>query len=171
MIPLTVEIITEGDVALTVRQQRRVTTAVHKAVGERWRDRFLRLHFLPQARGRYSYQRRSQATLKKKLRLAAIGKVQDGGTTDLVWSGRLKAAMMGWHRVSASPSRSTVHMIGPNYLSINYKPGRPHLANEILAVIASEERELQETADKTMGKETAAAAQETRRRQTRGSQG
>ena len=126
---------------LPIRAVRRVLKGTWESIGEYWQKKFLPFHFTTQAYQRYGYARRAIATLKKKKKLATKGKVEGGGLLPLVHSGVMRRALTGFRqRMSAYPTRVTIHLVGPSYLTTNYKPGRPHLSKEVLAV-SSEERE------------------------------
>lgn len=150
VVPIKVEI--SGDTPyLTVRQTRAVLKGTYAVIGRKWLEDYLPLHFHPIAPQRYGYAMRTGATKKKKKRLAAAGKVEDGGRLDLVWSGVLKWAMLTHdHRVDAYPTRATIKLIGPSYLSINYRPGRPNMAREILTVTPDEQKKLAEAGERRL---------------------
>lgn len=150
VIPIKVEI--SGDTPyLSVRATRRVLKGAYEVIGRKWLEDYLPLHFHPVAANRYGYTPRTSGTNKKKRRLAERGKVEDGGRLPLVWSGVLRRAMLSHsHRVQAFPTRATIKLIGPSYLSINYKPGRPNMAREILTVTSDEATKLAEAGERRM---------------------
>lgn len=150
VVPVKVEI--SGDTPyLSVRATRRVMKGAYEVIGKKWLEDYLPMHFHPIAPQRYGFTPRTAGTQKKKRRLAERGIVQDGGRLALVWSGVLRRAMLNHnHRVDAYPTRATIKLIGPSYLSINYKPGRPNMGREILTVIPDEAQKLNEAGARRM---------------------
>ncbi len=144
VIPVRVEI--SGDAPyLPVRSQRAVLKGAYHFIGETWLEDYLPLHFKPFAARRYGYAKRTERTKEKKKRLAERGRVEDGGRQPLVWSGLLRRSLLEHHHtVRAYPSRATAKLIGPSYLSIRYKSGRPNIGREILATTTDERRKLEE---------------------------
>ena len=47
-----------------------------------WKEKFLPEHFKPEAKGKYHHQPRDSAYLIRKIKLAAIGKVLEGGLVE-----------------------------------------------------------------------------------------
>lgn len=141
MMYMRVEI--NSDLGLTVRGQRAALKSTWDETGKLWQREFLPKHFKSGATSRYGYQHRTIKTVERKRWLASKGKVEDGGNTPLVWSGLMRRSMLGFRqRQAAYPTRVTINLVGPSYLSINYKPGRPHYAKEILTVNSEERREI-----------------------------
>jgi len=140
-------------VILTVRQTRQVMKETWAAVGDRWQDEYLPLHFGGQAFSRYNYRPRSLNYKKKKRRLQARGTIQGGPETALVFTGLLKRSLLNHRqRQSAYPTRVTIHLVGPSYLAINYKPNRPNIGQEILTVNSSEMTDLMRHGKQVMTK-------------------
>lgn len=151
---LTYELTDDMEEMLSIRGRRQVFRDVNYAMADEWQQRFKHLHFQSGASSRYSYQKRARATLRRKQQLASRGVVQDGGQTDLVHTGATREAAMRWHPIKATPKFSTVRLHLPRYININYKPGRPKLAAEILAVNENETRAIgaagQKAGDKSL---------------------
>lgn len=138
---------------LPVRAVRRVLKGTWDAIGLHWQKEFLPRHFKIGAAARYGYKDRTRKTIIRKMKLAAKGKVAKSGRVDLVWSGVMERALTGFRqRQSAYPTRVTIHLAGPSYLKINYKPNRPHLAQEVLAVSGDERQALTQTGHDEMFK-------------------
>ncbi len=153
----------EEGVDLRPRQLSKYTKAAHQEVGYRWQIDMLPRHFTPAAASIYRHQRRTAAYLRKKRRLARARPdlVREGGQTDLVFTGLLKRLMKRRHQVRAYPSRVTIVMHGPRYLRMQPKnPRHPNKAREILTVLPSERRQLEEVAEKAFER----AMQRSRRR-------
>ncbi len=115
----------------------------------------MRLHFLPSAHFRYGYQQRAQSTREKKLRLARRGYVAKGGRADLVFFGNLERAMLRYPVIRAFPTRATVNLVGPRYLHIRSRSGRPDMASEILSVTDGEHAAIVEEMETTYAREVA----------------
>jgi hypothetical protein len=123
---------------LTVRGRRAVFTAANAAMAKTWQDKFKALHFKPNARYRYSYQKRAVATMKRKKRLVESGQLSAGDNMDLVQSGNLRRAVLRYHPITATPKFSKIVLQGPTYFNIRYRPGRPNIADEVTRIIPSE---------------------------------
>lgn len=144
--PLYIEIneTQTANYGLSARAVKRVTRGCFDAIGREWQKKFLPRHFSTEAMARYGYRERSKKYMRRKM----LGKK---GRTPLVYSGMLKRALTGFtQRQTAYPSRVTIHLVGPSYLNINYKPGRPNLGREIMAVSADEKNALAEHAHGVM---------------------
>lgn len=145
---------------LSARARNRVLKGVFHAIGTKWTEDMLPNHFKVAATAKYGYQKRTDKYLRRKLRAGH-------GYTPLVYTGLLKRSLVNFaQRVMAFPTRATVRLVGPSYLTINYKPGRPHLAREILTVASDERQELTDHGHdvmfKLLEKEAAAAAKRKR---------
>lgn len=127
---------------ISIRAHRDMMRQAHRVQGLYWHTNHLPRHFEQRAVNRYGYQRRKAATLKRKERLAAKGKVLMGGKVYLVWTGRTMQNLRDFVGIREFPSRVTVRMVGPDYLRINYTGNRPNLKREITATTADERREL-----------------------------
>jgi hypothetical protein len=121
---------------LSKRARDRVLKGVFHAIGMKWQKDMLPNHFTLAAKEKYGYRERTNKYKRRKLRAGH-------GITPLVYTGLLKRSLTGFmQRVMAYPTRATIRLVGPSYLTINYKPGRPHLAREILTVAQDEREEL-----------------------------
>lgn len=145
---------------LSKRARNRVLKGVFYAIGKKWTEDMLPEHFKVSAAAKYGYAKRSEKYVTRKYR-------EKRSATPLVYTGLLKRILLNFsQRVMAFPTRATVRLVGPSYLTINFKPGRPHLAREILAVTGQERQQLLEHGHDVMFKlleeEAAAAAKRTR---------
>jgi hypothetical protein len=134
----------------SIRAWRAAMTKAHDAQGQYWHQHHLKLHFRRDSGRRYGYKER---TAKYRLRKERAGRgrgrppAKYGGMVDLVWKGDLEAGIRSFATIRSFPSRVTVTMQGPSYLRINYRPGRPHLAREITAVVPEEVKQLEQILD------------------------
>lgn len=145
---------------LSARARKRVMKGVFHAIGVKWTEEMLPQHFKVAAAARYGYAKRTEKYLARKYR-------EKRSATPLVYSGLLKHSLLDFkQRVMSFPTRVTVRLVGPSYLNINYKPGRPNIAKEILAVTSDERQQLVEHGHDVMFKllEKEAAASGKRRR-------
>lgn len=165
VIPIKVETFTDEHPELRARQLKDVTRVAHWEMGRKWADDLLPEHFQPNAAGIFEYQPRKPGYLKKKRRLAAVGVVEDGGTTPLVFTGLLRRLLTrNQQLVHAQPTRTTIHLIGPSYFNTNYKPGRPQLSKEVAAVSPRHEKILSEKAESAFDREVRRLQAKARRR-------
>lgn len=141
-------------VGLPKRAQARVYTETHLVAGKFWDRRYLRLHFMASAGARYGYQHRTAQTKARKKALAEQGKVQKGGTVDLVHSGLLERSMVRMHAVSATPRQVKIPMPSTSYVSMRPKGSRVHMAKEILAVAPVEQKAISDRSQRTLDERT-----------------
>lgn len=145
---IQIEIDIEQSGGFSKRKVRSALRVANRAAAETWRDQFLHRHFARSARNRYDYQPRKTQKRKQAIAKNAPGKIKAGGRIDLVHSGLLRSMISKrHHRITAYPTRSMVHIIGPSYLKIRYKAGRPNLTDEILRVIPRERRAFANASD------------------------
>lgn len=127
-------------VGVSTRAWKEVCREAMADVGKLWFENYLKLHFREGAAGRYGYQPRSAKYLTSKIRAAKKGKALAGGVVPLLYHGDLREDVQGYVYVKAYPTRATVRMHGPKYLSMTPRGSRPNMGEEITAV-APEERE------------------------------
>lgn len=122
--------------AISQRARTRVLKNTFQKIGEKWLEEYLPLHFRADARERYGYAERTVKYKRYKMK-------KTGGRTDLVYTGLLKRSLLNFsQRINAYPTRVTIKLIGPKYLTINYTEGRPNLGKEVLKVTPGEMNEL-----------------------------
>ncbi len=130
---------------------RTITRNAYRAVGLYWVEKFLPRHFEPGAGQRYGYQFRTRAyQLRKDRQLAAGRPISKGGApvvagsdTPLVLTGYMKREVMQSNVVRGFPTRATVILYGPQYLSTRfYKKRQPDKAKELTTVRGDEREEL-----------------------------
>lgn len=129
---------------ISVRDQRNMATAVHKELGHHWHDTMLPRHFQPGAAERYDYQPRKPKYVQRKARTGR-------GPQDLVYSGKMRRQLTQFAMIRAYPSRFSVRMIGPYYISMrpNLRGARasmPYMAGEIVRLTDDEAKELADMA-------------------------
>lgn len=141
---------------VTIRQWRSGMRDAWRAVGERWQTVMLPRHFTRAAAANYGHQPRNSKYLKRK-RLAGRGygylarfaarlgmSVKYGGEVDNVLTGRMEAALKLPARIIAFPSRVTIRMIGPRYMT--FRTGRnskqPDKGKELTTLTSSERQDL-----------------------------
>lgn len=130
----------------------------HDAQGQHWHQHMLKDHFRRNSRERYGYKPRSERYQRRKQfgrggKRGFRGRAKYMGLVDLVLAGDLESGIRGFATIRSFPSRVTVAMIGPSYLTINYKPNRPNLAREITATVPEEENKLAEVMDAVVTRE------------------
>lgn len=142
MIFLRVETFYEQHPTLMVREHRRAIVAGHYSGGQLWADRLLPEHFRPQARSEFGYFERDIKYRRRKIRLAALGIVEDGGRQDLVKSGATRrAAAHSRYLVKATAAQVDIPILTPQYITMRpNRFSRRALGLEILAMSPRHER-------------------------------
>jgi hypothetical protein len=153
---------------VSIRQWNEAMREAHAVQGRHWHETMLPRHFSLEARDRYGYQPRGK-TYQFYKELAARGKgpfqhqgpVLEQGKMDLVFSGLLRRTMLDPARIRAFPSRVTVTMIGPRYITMRpFKTRQPDKAAEVTAVTPDEQRELDQVLEKEVHQRFANAPEE-----------
>jgi hypothetical protein len=130
---------------------RDITRDSYRAVGQYWVDNMLQRHFEPGAAERYRYQFRSRAYRIRKDRAFAAGKPMSKGGAPVIAGSNQPNVLTGYMRREMSrsivirgfPTRATVIMYGPNYLTTRfYKKAQPDKPKELTTVTDGERREL-----------------------------
>lgn len=180
-----IKITTSDKDFVSVREYKKAMVEVHDAMGKKWHADMLPRHFHRGARQQYGHKPRSKGYIEKKRRMAARrqqirgvdgqgGYVQRGGEVDNVFSGNLEKMLKRVSTIRAFPSRVTVNMTGPRYVTMRafqgnrseavakgwkYGKGKaisltagqqPDKIKELTATTEQERRELAEIADKTL---------------------
>lgn len=148
MIPLRVVTKETAPPDIAKRRLPRMMRDVYTHVGETWQRKMLRNHFKSAARFIYNHQRRTWKYIQHKIRAARRGKVQGGGRIDNVYSGLLRKLMTRRHIVRGYPTRATIKMVGPSYITMRPRdPKKPNKARELLTITPGEERQLDQAAE------------------------
>lgn len=137
---MRLKIETTDDVSDIARTRwREIMRGAYQAASQAWHKDFLPLHFKAFSRFRYGYQRRTPRWQQRKKR---DKRAKLGGAVDLVFTGVLLDLVTNHWWIRAQPTRATLKMVGPRYVTANYRAHRPHLSNEVTAVTPDEERAL-----------------------------
>lgn len=130
---------------------RTITRNAYRAVGLYWVAKFLVKHFGPGAGQRYGYQFRTRAYQLRKDRKFAAGQpmskggapVVAGSDTPLVLTGRMKQDVLSQNVVRGFPTRATVYLYGPQYMTTRFfKKRQPDKPKELTTVRGDEREEL-----------------------------
>jgi hypothetical protein len=133
-----------------VRSWREGMKEAHYAQGLHWHTEILPKHFEPGSESNYHHKPR-QAKYKKYKRMAAQGNgpykkrgpIALGGIVDNVFTGFLMRMMLNLAVIKPYPSRVTVRMAGPRYISMRpYKSNHPDKARELTEVTDRERAQL-----------------------------
>lgn len=146
MVPILIRMKFSPPPDVSKRRLKEITREAHRVQALEWHRQFIRFHFNGAARYRYGYKQRRPKYLKKKQRIAGVapGKVLEGGSVDLVYSGLTREAMLRPPLVRAFPNRARLEMAGPSYVAMRPKrPNKPNLGAEITAVTPDEVRTLE----------------------------
>jgi len=133
--------------------QRQILTATYRAIGDRWQTKWLPRHFTRRARDIYGYHPRSKKYQARKERAAqrAGSKIKKGGRVDLVYTGLAERLFSKRHAIRAYPTRATINIHGPTYVSMRPRQGNTRaIGPEVLKVIPEELRDLDDTGQKTL---------------------
>lgn len=129
----------------------RARTRAHADQGSHWHQHLLPKHFQPDAKTRYQHKPRTEKYIKRKKRLAKIGKVKYGGEVDNVATGFMERILTSSASIRAYPSRVTVGMPGPRYINMRpHKSNQPDKAAEIIRVTDAEAKELEKVLDDSL---------------------
>lgn len=140
------------------RAYTRAMTKAHEEVGKEWHTNMLPQHFTKEAAGKYKHKKRGTKYLKWKRkkwesrRPLKNGKyVKQGGEVDNVLSGDMKEMLMRVGVIRAFPTRTTVSMTGPRYVTMrNYKMNQPDKGQEIETTTREERERLADVADRSL---------------------
>jgi len=139
------------------RKWKECTKAGYEKMARYWHKNFLPDHFTRAARTKYGHQARRPKYLKNKERggrrkvNGRVITIKYGGQIDNVYSGDLETLMKSPATIQAFPSRATVKMAGPRYVSMRpYKSGQPDKGKEITRSTADQVLVL----EKVLGDET-----------------
>lgn len=112
------------------RQWNKAKLGAHDAIGKKWHSEMLPSHFHKGAPEKYGHAKRSSSYLKRKRIMAAKqkrlpggGTVQRGGQIDNVYSGDMERSLKRVGVIRAYPSRATVTMSGPRYMTMRVFEG------------------------------------------------
>jgi hypothetical protein len=130
---------------------RHITRGAYEAVGRYWVQTYLKGHFEIGAAEKYRYAFRSRGYRDRKDRAFAAGRpMQKGGAPVIagsnqpnVLTGYMRREMMRNVVIRGFPTRCTVYMYGPAYLTTRFfKKAQPDKAKEITTVRSDEARQL-----------------------------
>lgn len=135
---------------LSIRAQRSIAMKVHSIVGDYWHEKILPRHFEAGAATKYAHAPRSEEYLERKQR-------SGHGDVDLVYTGKLRRQLESYALIQGYPSRFSVTMLGPAYISMRPKirtKGKqpPFKAGEITTVPLDEVKELADLAAAELAK-------------------
>lgn len=138
-------------IGVTRDSWREITRAAYRAVGFHWHETYFAGHFKPGASEKYRYKMRSKAYRQRKERLAARGQPFRQGGRPVIAGAQQPNVLTGYMRqqmrdnviVRGFPSRATVIMLGPSYLTTRFRfKNQPDKPREITTVTRDEEKDL-----------------------------
>jgi len=106
---------------------RNILRRGHQKVGQVWHEEILPEHFTERAKFKYRHQQRRPGYRKRKMAAAAAGRgisrqnntpVILGGQVDNVATGYMMGELKRQRTVRAFPTRVTITMFGPRYMSM-----------------------------------------------------
>lgn len=129
---------------------RQFCKAGHQAMGDYWQKYMLPDHFTRSAPSKYGHKQRSPKYLKNKQRggkRKVNGRwvqIQYGGQVDNVFSGDMEKMLRSSPVVKAFPTRTTITMSGPRYVSMRpFKSNQPNKGAEITTTTEDQGRVLE----------------------------
>lgn len=145
MIRIRSKIIETRPPEVSIRNWRRITRDAHAEMGALWHREMLPKHFQQNARAIYKHKVRSKKWTSRKRALARRGRlgngraVQKGGLVDNVFTGLLEDSLKSSATIRAFPSRVTIRMNGPRYISMRpFHSNQPDKAAEITTTTKAE---------------------------------
>ena len=111
------------------RALRRMRREAMKRTGAYWQQKMLPKHFQVGAKATYGMQTRGRKYQARKRKHA-----KKGGRAPLVFSGNMEALLKRKQIVKAFPTKATISIPGPSYMSMRPKGSRPNLGAEATAV-------------------------------------
>ena len=142
---------------LPKRVVQEISRESHRAAATKWHRQMLPKHFQVGASSKYGYKQRTSSYLAYKRRQArnpnARRKVLGRGETPLVFTGLMRDLLKRKQVVRAYPTRSSLNMAGPRYVSMRpFRTNHPNLGEEATAVMDAEAKELDNTFEATFDK-------------------
>ena len=112
-------------VSVSIRKWNEYGRKAHQAMAEHWYGVLLPRHFQPDAKEKYKHQQRTEKYLARKRKAAARGTIPaHHANTDNVYKGRMRRMLLkGSKSVKIFPSRFTVTVTGPRYISMKVLRG------------------------------------------------
>jgi hypothetical protein len=146
---IRVQMTTDGGAEVSARAHSRAMKSTMEAVGKHWKRHMLGRHFRSGAATKYGYQPRTNAWQRRKLRSSIRA---SDAHLPLIFTGTLKRMVLRSNIIRAYPTRATVELPGPRYLTARPNPtgrgrSRPWMAAEITAITPDEIRELDRVAE------------------------
>lgn len=115
IVPWTMSVTFKKPPDVSIRAWRTGMKEAWRTVGLHWQQQMLPRHFTRAAAANYSHKPRKAKYLEKKRRL----KLRYGGEVDNVFTGRMEKSLRQPARIIAFPTRVTIRMIGPRYMTFN----------------------------------------------------
>jgi hypothetical protein len=149
--PVLIRATITHDGELSARAHNRVMKGVMGDVGEHWNKHIKGRHFRSGAATKYGYQPRTSAWVKRKSRSPIAA---SDARLPLIFTGTLKRQVLRSKTIKAFPTRATVELQVPSYVTSRPNPtgrgrNRPNMGNEITAVTPDEIHELDIVAEKS----------------------
>lgn len=132
----------DGLAALKPSQIRAAARVAMQAVGDRWVDRMLPLHFLQTAVARYGYAPRDPIYRRRKrlgAEIAGVASIKED--KPLVWSGRSRERAREARAVGKAPSSTKALAeitINAPALNFRYKGSKINMRDEVTRVLPAE---------------------------------
>jgi len=132
----------------SLKFSRRVRNEIYRgaclAIAGRWQIKWLRKHFTRRARQRYRHAPRTEKWKARKKREAAkSSRVKKGGRVDIVYTGLAERLFNKAHAVRAFPTRASINMHGPRYITMRPRGKNRHaIGQEITRTVSEELRDL-----------------------------
>lgn len=164
--PVLIRATITHDGEMSARAHNRVMKGVMGDVGEHWNKHIKGRHFRSGAATKYGYKPRTNAWMRRKLRSPIAA---SDARLPLVFTGTLKRQVLRSRNVKAFPTRATVEMQVPQYVTSRPNPtgrgrNRPNMGQEITAITPDEIHELDIVAEKSYERRAIAESRNNRTR-------
>lgn len=123
---------------------RTASREAFQKVGEFWWREYMPDHFRPYSGAKYGYKPRTADYQRRKEALARRGIVRQGGRAPLVFRGDMEEAMRRSASIRAFPTRCTVQIEAPRYVTFRPRGNQPNKAQEVTRVLPYQQRRMEE---------------------------
>jgi hypothetical protein len=144
MLPIKIKIEDDKPPDVAARRYREFSKRGFEVAAAWWHQALLPEHFQQFAAAKYRYKPRTKKYLDRKRKLAERGIVKDGGRLPLVFSGTMRDLMVRAAVIRGFPTRATLRMEAPRYVTFRPKANQPDKVAEVTRVLPAQQQRLEE---------------------------